>query len=59
MGKLFSKGAYVLADKFSMVLHGIRTSTIEAHQTNWATISRPFLVENALLLPNAEILHTE
>lgn len=56
--KLFGAGAYVIRDTFSVVLHGIRTSTIEAHQTNWATISCLLLAENALLFPNANILHT-
>lgn len=38
--KLFGAGAHVLRDTFSVVLRGIRTSTIEAHQTNLATTSR-------------------
>ena len=56
--KLFGAGAHVIRDTFPVVLHGIRTSTIEAHQTNWATISRLLLAENAPLFPNADILHT-
>lgn len=56
--KLFGAGAHVIRDTFSVVLHGIRTSTIEAHQTNWATVSRLLLAENAPLFPNADILHT-
>ena len=56
--KLVGAGAHVIRDTFSVVLHGIRTSTIEAHQTNWATVSRLLLAENAPLFPNADILHT-
>lgn len=57
--KLFGSGAHVIRDTFSVVLHGICISTIKEYQTDWATISRLLLAENAPLFSNAEILHTE
>lgn len=48
MGQSYlAQGHMCYVNTFPVILHGIRTSTIEGHQANWTTISRLLLAENA------------
>lgn len=53
----FGKGAYILRDTYTVVLHGIAIATIRVQRENWDAISRVLLTENFPRFSSAEIIH--